>query len=105
MNLSGCFVIANTWGNLATERIEAELKSIHCVSRDKNTLIEGEVFGYLADTDGQRDMHGRVVTKAGALLSRQVAADVLGGIGDVAANSAGTTQTSALGTVKTLDGD
>ncbi|MBF4227945.1 conjugal transfer protein TraB, partial [Vibrio anguillarum] len=58
MNLSGCFVIANTWGNLATERIEAELKSIHCVSRDKNTLIEGEVFGYLADTDGQRDMHG-----------------------------------------------
>lgn len=105
MNLSGCFVIANTWGNLATERIEAELKSIHCVSRDKNTLIEGEVFDYLADTDGQRDMHGRVVTKAGALLSRQVAADVLGGIGDVAANSAGTTQTSALGTVKTLDGD
>ncbi|HFD4013468.1 TPA: TraB/VirB10 family protein [Vibrio parahaemolyticus] len=105
MNLSGCFVIANTWGNLATERIEAELKSIHCVSRDKNTLIEGDVFGYLADTDGQRDMHGRVVTKAGALLSRQVAADILGGIGDVAANSAGTTQTSALGTVKTLDGD
>jgi len=105
MNLSGCFVIANTWGNLATERIEGELKSIHCVSRDKKMLIEGEVFGYLADTDGQRDLHGRVVTKAGALLSRQVAADVLGGIGDVAANSAGTTQTSALGTVKTLEGD
>ncbi|EJE4158620.1 TraB/VirB10 family protein [Vibrio parahaemolyticus] len=105
MNLEGCFVIANTWGNLATERIEAELKSIHCVSRDKSMLIEGEVYGYLADTDGQRDMHGRVVTKAGALLSRQVIADILGGVGDVAANSMGTTQTSALGTVKTLDGD
>lgn len=105
MNLAGCFVIANTWGNLASERIEGELKSMHCISRDKKTLIEGDLFGYIADTDGQRDMHGRVVTKAGALLARQVAADTLSGLGNVVASSSGTQQTSPLGTVTTLNGD
>ncbi len=105
MNLAGCFVIANVWGNLSTERIEAELVSMHCITNDKKTLIEGDIYGYLADSDGQRDMHGRVVSKASALLARQILADVLEGFGEIAEAQASTIQTSALGTVETIDSE
>ena len=35
MNLAGCIVIANTWGNLASERIEGENVETDRVEREK----------------------------------------------------------------------
>jgi len=104
MNLAGCFVIANTWGNLASERIEAETVSMACMTSDKKTLIEGKLTGYTADADGQRDIAGRVVTKAGALIGRQVVADIFAGIGESVSQNTGDIAVSPLGTVSTLTG-
>jgi conjugal transfer pilus assembly protein TraB len=103
LNLEGCFVIANTWGNLASERIEAELVSIHCITKDRQIIIEGDLKGYVADPDGQRDIAGRVVTKAGALLSRQFVADVMAGIGDSISTHNNNSVITATGIQTTLD--
>ena len=103
LQLEGCFVIANTWGNLASERIEGETVSITCMTSDKKTIIEGDLKGYLADVDGQRDIAGRVVTKMGALLGRQFLADTLSGFGNAIEQSVGSTAISPLGTVSDLD--
>lgn len=105
MNLEGCFVIANTWGNLSSERIEAETVSLTCMTSDKKTIISGPLKGYLADQDGQRDMAARVVTKAGSLIGRQVLADALGGFGNSVSSDMGNTVVSPLGAVTTIDGD
>lgn len=104
MNLAGCFVIANTWGNLGSERIEGETVSLTCMTSDKKTIISGALKGYLADKDGQRDLAGRVVTKAGALLGRQFAADFLAGSGNAIAQNTGNVAVSPLGSVTSLTG-
>lgn len=104
MNLAGCFVIANTWGNLGSERIEAETVSLTCMTSDKKTIITGAIKGYLADKDGQRDISGRVVTKAGALLGRQFAADFLAGSGNAISQNTGNVAVSPLGSVTSLTG-
>lgn len=105
MNLAGCFVIANTWGNLASERIEAQTVSINCVTSDKKKLITGALKGYVADEDGQRDIAGRVVTKAGALMGRQFLAETMAGIGETIAQNTGDVAVSPLGTVTSVTGD
>lgn len=105
MDLAGCFVIANTWGNLASERIEAQTVSINCVTSDKKKLITGALKGYVADEDGQRDIAGRVVTKAGALMGRQFLAETMAGIGETIAQNTGDVAVSPLGTVTSVTGD
>lgn len=105
MNLAGCFVIANTWGNLASERIEAQTVSINCVTSDKKKLITGALKGYVADEDGQRDIAGRVVTKAGALMGRQFIAETMGGFGETISQNTGDVAVSPLGTVTSVTGD
>lgn len=103
LQLAGCFVIANTWGNLASERIEGETVSINCMTSDKKTIISGDLKGYLADVDGQRDLGGRVVTKMGALLGRQFVADTLSGFGNAIDEGVGSVSVSPLGTVSDFD--
>ena len=103
LQLAGCFVIANTWGNLASERIEGETVSITCMTSDKKTIIEGALKGYLADVDGQRDISGRVVTKMGSLLGRKFLADTLSGFGNSIEQGVGSVAVSPLGTVSDFD--
>ena len=104
INLKGCFVVANTWGNLASERIEGELVSMNCITNDTKTLISGPIRGYIADTDGQRDMTGIVVTnKTEALLKLQILADTLSGIGKSVGDGTGDISTSVFGNVTTRD--
>lgn len=104
MNLAGCFVIANTWGHLASERIEGETVSLTCMTSDRKTIVEGELTGYLADSDGQRDISGRVVTKAGALLGRSFVAEFLAGSGNAIAQNTGNVAISPLGSVTSMTG-
>lgn len=106
LQLAGCFVIANTWGNLGSERIEGETVSINCITQDRQTIVRGDLKGYLADAeDGARDLRGRVVTKMGALMGRQFIADLAGGFGNSLEQGVGSTSISPLGSVRDLDTD
>lgn len=105
MNLRGCFSIANVHGNLSAERIFVLPVSIHCMTMDGKTIVEGPIKGFVSDKDGKRDMAAHVVSRAGSLLASAVFAKTVEGFANVAAQSGYETNTSALGSVQTLKSD
>nr|WP_258057488.1 TraB/VirB10 family protein [Aeromonas caviae] len=102
MNLRGCFSIANVHGNLSAERIFVLPVSMHCMTMDGKTIVEGPIKGFVSDKDGKRDMAAHVVSRAGSLLASAVFAKTVEGFANVAAQSGYETNTSALGSVQTL---
>lgn len=104
-DLKGCFVIANAFGVLAKERVDARVVSLSCMSHDGQAVIDQSVKGYLVDADGKKGLAGRVVSKAGANIARSIAAGVFEGFGNAIATSQTETSISALGATKVLDPD
>jgi len=105
-DLKGCFVIANGYGSLASERVEARLVSLHCVSHEQQAVIDQRIKGFVVDADGTNGLKGIPVTKMGANMARVFAAGFFGGIGEAAQSSATVTSVSPQGTVQTLpDGE
>ncbi|WP_050569766.1 TraB/VirB10 family protein [Dickeya sp. NCPPB 3274] len=105
MNLAGCFTVANATGNLSMERIIVLPISIHCITRDKRYLVEGNVKGFVSDADGKRDMSAMVVSRAGQLLASAVLAKTLEGFANVASSQGVSQNVSALGSVNTIPND
>lgn len=103
MQVTGCFAVANAWGNLAKERIQAQTVSMHCLTADGKKAVEGELRGFVADKDGKRDMAGIVVSRAGSLLASSVLANTLSGIGSSVQNNLGTQAISPLGVTQSFD--
>ncbi len=104
-NLSGCFVVADAFGNLAKERIQVRLQSLECLGINGHSVISETVKGFAADEDGKRDLAGIVVSRAGTNLARAAFASAIEGFGEVAAESATTSSISPLGTTQVLDTD
>jgi conjugal transfer pilus assembly protein TraB len=104
-NLEGCFVIAEGYGNLATHRVDARLRSLTCIDAKGGSVIFEQVKGYIQDADGKRGLRGQPVHRAGALISRSMVAGIFDGLGTALSNSAQTTNISALGEVSTANTD
>ena len=105
-DLKGCFVIANGFGSLASERVESRLVSLHCLSHDNQAVIDQRVKGFVVDSDGTNGLKGIPVTKMGANMARVFMAGVFGGIGEAVSTSSTVTSISPQGTVSTLpDGE
>lgn len=102
-NLSGCFVIGNATGSLAKERVEVQLVTLSCVDFDEHSVVDQPVKGFFVDTDGKKGLSGKVVTRAGAALARSFIAGTISGIAQTVETTFGSTSTSALGSVRTLD--
>ncbi|MDR6709290.1 conjugal transfer pilus assembly protein TraB [Novosphingobium sp. 1748] len=102
-NLAGCFVIGNATGSLAKERVEVQLVSISCVDFDEHSVVDQPVKGFFVDADGKKGLSGKVVTRAGATLARAFIAGTVSGISQSVEGTFGSTSTSALGSVRTLD--
>ena len=102
-NLSGCFIIANATGSLAKERVDMQSVSISCVDFDQRSVIDQPIKGFFVDTDGKKGLSGRVITRAGASLARAMIAGTISGVAQAVASTAGSTSTSALGTVRTFN--
>lgn len=102
-NLSGCFVIGNATGSLAKERVEVQLVSLSCIDFDEHSVVDQPIKGFFVDTDGKKGLSGKVVTRAGAALARSFIAGTVTGFASAVENSFGSTSTSALGSVRTLD--
>jgi len=67
-NLNGCFVIAEGYGNLATHRVDAKLRSLSCIDFKGKSIIFEKIKGFVQDADGKRGIKGQVVHRAGALI-------------------------------------
>ncbi|MET3435996.1 TraB/VirB10 family protein [Sphingomonas sp. 1185] len=102
-NLAGCFVVGNATGSLAKERVEVQLVSLSCVDFDERSVVDQPIKGFFVDTDGKKGLSGKVVTRAGASLARTFIAGTIAGISQTVEGTFGSTATSALGNVRTLD--
>ena len=101
--LSGCFVIAEGYGRLDTQRIELRTVSISCLSKEGKSLIDQEIDGFIADADGSVGLAGHVYSHMDKSIGYAFAAGAFSGFGEHYALSNSTVQTSGLGTVTTYD--
>jgi conjugal transfer pilus assembly protein TraB len=102
-NLEGCFIVADAFGNLAKERVQVRLTSLHCNSLDGKAVIDQKIEGFVADTDGKRDLAGIVVSKAGSNLARAFLASMVGGFGTALGSVGTTTISTATATTTNVD--
>jgi conjugal transfer pilus assembly protein TraB len=100
VDLKGCTLTGNGFGDIASERANVRLDRLSCVFPD-GTAIDLAVRGYVAGEDGKAGMRGKIVAKTGQMLANALFASVGSGIGEAARSAAVTTTTGALGNVTT----
>lgn len=103
-NLKECFITANAYGDLPSERAYIRTSKMSCVMRNGNVL-EVDVKGHVSGEDGSFGMRGKVVSKQGALLAKTFFAGLFAGMGNSIAAQNTIVATSALGTTQSIDPD
>jgi conjugal transfer pilus assembly protein TraB len=96
-----CFITANAFGDISSERAYIRLDRFSCVNEDGG-VVDVEVKGFVAGEDGKTGMRGRLVTKQGQVLANAFLAGIGSGLGQAFRESATTTSTSALGSTSTV---
>lgn len=81
MNIKGCFILGEAYGDLSAERAYVRTTGLSCVT-DQNEVISTPVEGYISGEDGSLGMRGKVVSKTGAILARYIVASFLQGVSE-----------------------
>lgn len=100
-NFRECFVTGNGYGDLSAERAYIRLQNLSCVGTD-GRAIDMPIKGYVAGEDGKTGIRGTVVTKQGQILANALMAGVISGLGKGVSESFSVTNTTALGTAKSV---
>ena len=99
--LKGCFVIAETYGDVSSERGEVRLKRLSCVRPDGKELdksVEGTVF----DVSGKEGIRGKVVMRNGPILLWAGMSGLFSGLGNGLQQAQSTQSVSPLGSTSTI---
>ncbi|MBI2603756.1 MAG: TraB/VirB10 family protein [Deltaproteobacteria bacterium] len=92
VDLSGCFLIAKSTGNLSIERVEMQTTKISCVAKS-GRMFEREISGFVADSkDNSFAVVGDVNSKQDRVATMAFLSSIVEGIGSAIARS----QTSAV---------
>lgn len=83
-DLKDCHCIASAYGDLSSERVYMRLETLTCIERLTGEIIETDVAGYIAGSDGRVGVRGVVVSKDGPYLMRGLYSGILGGLSDMA---------------------
>ena len=104
-DLKDCRCTASTYGDISSERVYVRLEKLTCVERETGEVVETEVAGYVAGSDGRAGIRGKVVSKDGQYLGRGLISGVLGGLSSIASPNKKPTLSIGLGetTVKNED--
>lgn len=102
-NLKGCFVIAEGFGDLSTERANLRLVTLSCVSKGGSAIIDQPIKGFVVDTDGKIGLKGKVVSKMGSSIVRAALSGFFGGLGTAVQNAYTNTSVSLAGTTTQVD--
>lgn len=81
VNIKGCFLTGEGYGDLPSERAYIRINNISCV-KNNGQHIDMPIKGNVVGEDGKSGLKGEVVTKAGALLARTLVSGFLQGVGD-----------------------
>lgn len=106
IDLSGCFMIAKSTGNLSIERVEMQATKLSCVSKS-GQMFERDVNGYVADEkDNSFAVMGSVNTKQDRVAVMAFLSSVVEGVGKAVQQAQTSTQTNEAGASRTIvDGD
>ena len=96
--LKGCFITANGYGDLSSERAYIRLDRLSCIDDDSNA-VDIAVRGFVVGEDGKPGMNGTIVNKQGTAIANSIYAAIASGTGRALRN-AGTSKTvNPLGAV------
>ena len=101
-DLKGCFVIAEGFGDLSTERANLRLVSLSCLSHKGESVIDQKVKGFIVDQDGKIGLRGKVVAKMGSMIARAALAGFASGVGDAVSQSYTVQSISPLGATSSV---
>lgn len=104
-NVTGCFVMGESYGDLSTERAYIRGLNLSCVNKENEYVLDEEIQGYLADSDGKLGLRGRVVSKQGSFLSLALTANFIEAIAKGFETSVNTTVVTTGGAVTTNEVD
>ena len=100
-SIAGCHVLGEGIGDLSSERARIRGLTLSCVDSSDNNVIDEEISGYVADTDGKGSLRGRVVSKQGRFLAMSLQAAFVEGVAQGFSSSGTTTYVGAYGTAET----
>lgn len=83
-DLKDCHCTASAYGDLSSERVYARLEKLTCIERATGEIIETQVAGYIAGSDGKAGIRGVVASKDGQFLGRSLVGGVFAGLSNVA---------------------
>ena len=97
IDLSGCFMIAKSQGDLSTERVQMQADKLSCVSKD-GKMFEREVSGFVADDkDNSFAVMGSVNSKQDRVAAMAFLSSIVEGVGKALQQAQTTQQTTPLG--------
>lgn len=97
LDLSGCFMIAKSQGDLSTERVQMQATKLSCVSK-QGRMFEREVNGFIADDkDNSFAVMGQVNSKQDRVAAMAFLSSIVEGVGKAIQQAQTTQQTNALG--------
>lgn len=82
-DLSQCFIIGSGYGDISAERAYIRIARLSCVDAKDGTVLETDLNGYIADSDGFQGMRGKVVRRNGQLIAKSLLAGFAQGISKV----------------------
>lgn len=83
-DLKDCHCMASAYGDLSSERVYARLEKLICIERTTGEIIETQVAGYIAGSDGKAGIRGVVASKDGQFLARSLMGGIFSGLSNVA---------------------
>ncbi len=83
-DLKDCHCTASAYGDLSSERVYARLEKLTCIERASGEIIETQVAGYIAGSDGKAGIRGVVASKDGQFLGRSLVGGIFAGLSNVA---------------------
>lgn len=83
-DLKDCHCTAGAYGDLSSERVYARLEKLTCVERSTGEIIETQVSGYVAGSDGKTGIRGVVASRDGQFLARSLMGGIFSGLSNVA---------------------
>lgn len=101
LDLSGCFMIAKSQGDLSTERVQMQASKLSCVAQD-GKMFERDVNGFVADDkDNSFAVMGSVNTKQDRVATMAFLSSVVEGVGKALQQAQTTQSMNPLGGTST----
>ena len=102
LDLSGCFMIAKSVGDLSTERVQMQPTKLSCVSHDGH-MFERDINGFVADDkDNSFAVIGSVSSKQDRVAAMAFLSSIVEGVGKALQQAQTTQSTNPLGASSTF---